>query len=411
VVPVPPSATPHTNRSRPVGPAPVPGIAIVAGTGGNSLDGYARELRERLGARAIFAPGSTGSFGHRFLSSESLRRARADLAVVRRLRADRISALHFTSQHLARYGTAAGVGYVVTVHDLIRLNDWYERGRADPLIHRPNLRDALHLRADVAGIRRAAAVIAVSERTARELHARLRIPRERVHVIPEAVDTTRFVPTTPPAGYGQYVLFVGSEQPRKNLPTLIRAVAKLVRDPQNAALRLVKVGAPGGPEAPYRRRFLEEVHAAGLGDRLVLTDRVSHEELLSWYSGAQCLVLPSLAEGFGLPVLEAMACGCPTVVPDDSAQADVGGAATARYFPATDADALATVIRRLLDGSGVRDELRRRGFARARELNWERTVERTRAVYEAVLRAPAAAGSRPRSAKALQAAVPGPDQV
>src|SRR5918998_721418 len=65
VVPVPPSATPNTNRSRPVGPAPVPGIAIVAGSGGNSLDGYARELTERLGARAIFAPGSTGSFGHR----------------------------------------------------------------------------------------------------------------------------------------------------------------------------------------------------------------------------------------------------------------------------------------------------------------------------------------------------------
>jgi glycosyltransferase involved in cell wall biosynthesis len=410
-VPVHPSASTHTNRSRPVGPAPVPDIAIVAGNGGNSLDGYARELVERLGARAISAPASTGSFGHRLFSRESLRRARADLAVVRRLRADQIGALHFTSQHLARYGPAAGAGYVVTVHDLIRLNDWYERDRADPLIHRPNLRDALHLQADVAGIRRATAVIAVSERTARELHARLEIPTERVHVIPEAVDTSRFMPSAPPAGSGDYVLFVGSEQPRKNLPTLIRAVAKLVSDPQNAALRLVKVGAPGGPEAPYRRRFLEEVHAAGLGDRLVLADRVCHEELLSWYSGAQCLVLPSLSEGFGLPVLEAMACGCPTVVPDDSAQADVGGKATARYFPATDADSLAAAIRRLLDGSSLRDQLRRRGFARARELNWERTVERTRAVYEFVLGVRAEARRWPTPTSAFEAAVAGSERV
>jgi glycosyltransferase involved in cell wall biosynthesis len=300
---------------------------------------------------------------------------------------------------------------VVTVHDLIRLNDWRERRQADPLIHRPNLRDGLHLQADVAGIRRAKAVIAVSDRTARELHTSLDIPAERVHVIPEGVDTTHFRPTAPPAGAGQYVLFVGSEQPRKNLPTLIRAVAKLVSEPEHRALRLVKVGAPGGPEAPYRRRFLEEVRAAGLGDRLVLTDRVGHEDLLSWYSGAQCLVLPSLAEGFGLPVLEAMACGCPTVVPDHSAQADVGGAATARYFPTTDADALAAVIRRLLDESSQRNQLRRRGFARACELNAERTVERTQAVYESVLGAPAQARSRPSPPSAFEAAVPGPDWV
>jgi glycosyltransferase involved in cell wall biosynthesis len=410
-VPVHPSATVHTNRSRPVGPAPVSGIAIVAGNAGNSLDAYAHELRERLGARAISAPGSTGSFGHRLLSRESLKRARTDLGVLRRLRADRVGVLHFTSQHLARYGLAAGADYVVTVHDLIRLNDWHQRGQADPLIHRPNLRDGLHLQADVAGIRRARAVIAVSDRTARELHTLLDIPRERVHVIPEAVDTTHFRPTAPPAGAGQYVLFVGSEQPRKNLPTLIRALAKLVSERQDGALRLVKVGAPGGPEAPYRRRFLEEVRAAGMRDRLVLTDRVGHEDLLSWYSGAQCLVLPSLAEGFGLPVLEAMACGCPTVVPDDSAQADVGGPATARYFPATDADALAAVIGRMLDESSMRDDLRRRGFARARQLSWERTVQRTREVYESVLGAPAEARSPRTSKSALEAAVPGPDWV
>jgi len=382
-------------------------VVLVASNGGNSLDGYARELAARLRARAVPAPGSTGSFGHALLSHESLERARTDLDLVRRLRRLRAPLLHFTSQHLARYGPLVATPYIVTVHDLIRLSDWQRRrGDVEPLVHRPNVRDGLLLRADAAGIRRAAAVLAVSAWTARELRSRLAIPDERLHVVPEGVDTSRFHPAAPPPTAGRYLLFVGSEQPRKNLPTLVRALAAIACDKRHADLRLVKVGSPGGPEAPYRQRFLEEVHAAGVADRLVLPGRVSHEELLSWYSGAECLVIPSAAEGFGLPVLEAMACGCPVIVPAETAQAEVGGFAAACYRPVTEASALAAAIRRLLDAPRYREELRRRGFRRARELSWERTVDSTRAVYASVLRASGAAaepatssgGRRPVSA-------------
>jgi glycosyltransferase involved in cell wall biosynthesis len=382
---------PHVRR--PALAPPPRELAVVAGNGGNSLDCYARELVERLHLPLLSAPGSTGSFGHSLLSRESLRRAAVDLDVVRRLRRAHVQAVHLTSHHLARYGPFAGVPYVVTVHDLIRLTDWWERGREDPLIHKPNLRDGLHLLADASGIRRAAAVVAVSERTAEEVVARLDVPAGRVHVIPEGVDTTRFTRVAPPPGTGRYLLFVGTEQPRKNLGTLVTALARLLSDPRNADLRLVKIGGPGGPEAPYRRCFLEEAWAAGVGDRLVLTERVSHAELLSWYSGAECLVLPSVAEGFGLPVLEAMACGCPVVVPDRSAQADVGGAAAVRYRPARDASSLAAVVAQLLDAPRYRRQLGRRGLERAKELSWERTVEATLAVYESVLKR----GSRARA--------------
>jgi glycosyltransferase involved in cell wall biosynthesis len=381
-------------------------VVLVAGNGGNSLDGYARELAARLRAPVVPAPGSTGSFGHALLSRESFQRARMDRDLLRRLRRLRAPLLHFTSQHLARYGPRAGTPYIVTVHDLIRLFDWQQRRDREPLVHRPNLRDGLLMRADAWGIRRAAAVLAVSEWTAGELRSQLAIPDERLHVVPEGVDTSRFRPAAPQPAAGRYLLFVGSEQPRKNLRTLVRALAVVTRYPRHADLGLVKVGSPGGPEAPYRHRFLEEVRAAGVADRLVLPGRVPHEELLSWYSGAECLVIPSLAEGFGLPVLEAMACGCPVIVPAETAQAEVGGFAAARYRPATDAGALAAAIRRLLDAPRYREEVRRRGFRRARELSWERTVERTRAVYASVLgasggateRAPSSGGRHPVSA-------------
>jgi glycosyltransferase involved in cell wall biosynthesis len=360
-------------------------VVLVASNGGNSLDGYARELAARLRVPAVPAPGSTGSFGHALLSRESRERACTDLHLVRRLRRLQAPLLHFTSQHLARYGPLVGTPYVVTVHDLIRLSDWQLRREREPLVHRPKVRDGLLMGADARGIRRAAAVLAVSEWTAGELRSRLRIPEKRLHVVPEGVDTSRFRPVAPPPGVGRYLLFVGSEQPRKNLQTLVRAVAALTCDSRHADLRLIKVGGPGGPEAPYRQRFLEEVHAAGVADRLVLPGRVTHEELLSWYAGAECLVLPSLAEGFGLPVLEAMACGCPVIVSAETAQAEVGGFAAACYRPVRDASALAAAIRRVLDAPRYREELRRRGFRRARQLSWERTVERTQAVYASVL--------------------------
>src|SRR6266511_1928316 len=142
---------------------------------------------------------------------------------------------------------------------------FFDLKRLDVFIHRPNLRDRLLLRLDYAGVARATALIAVSETTKRDVVRHLGVPEER--------------------------LFVGSEHPRKNLAAVLRAFAALKRERCLSDLKLVKVGAPGGSEAPFRARTLALVRALGLDDDVVFTEHVPDEDLSAWYSGAACLAI------------------------------------------------------------------------------------------------------------------------
>src|SRR5215212_7735759 len=287
-------------------------VTIVTTDGNGSLAGYARALSASVANSAVGVRGCSGSFGHPLFGRYALRCAAEDIAIVRQLRAVRSSLIHLTTHHLARYGPFARRPYVVTVHDLIRYRDCHCAHAHRPLIHEPNMRDRLYVGLDAAGLRRAEAVIAVSEHTRRELIELLGMAPERVTVVPEGVDTDAFRPTSRRVLPEPYILYVGSEQPRKNLATLFDAFARLRL--HLPGLRLVKVGAAGGPEAPFRERTLAQARTAGVLGELVFAERVSHDELVTWYSGALCLVQPSCHEGFGLTPLEAMACGCPVVV-------------------------------------------------------------------------------------------------
>jgi glycosyltransferase involved in cell wall biosynthesis len=260
------------------------------------------------------------------------------------------------------------------------------------LIHRPNPRDRLHLRLDAAGLRRADALVAVSEHTRRELVELLGIPPARITVVPEGVDCHAFKPVPKRLLEEPYILYVGSEQPRKNLDTLFRAFARV--RPSFPSLRLVKVGAPGGCEAPFRRLTLERAKASGVLADLVIAGKVSHDELLAWYSGACCLALPSRHEGFGLPPLEAMACGCPTVVSGAGALPEVVGNAGLVYGSPDDVDALADALRLLVSRPDERARLSRVGLERAREMSWEPTATLTRGVWREVLADRAARDAR-----------------
>jgi glycosyltransferase involved in cell wall biosynthesis len=207
-------------------------------------------------------------------------------------------------------------------------------------------------------LRAAARIIAVSEFTASELEALLDVPRSGIVVVPNAVDET--FTTNGPAAEGEYVLAVGTLEPRKNLERAIEAAERV-----GLPLRIAGARGWGGVEA-RRATWLGEIDDA---------------ELARQYRGAQCLVYPSLYEGFGIPVLEAMACGIPVVASAGGATEEIAGGAAVLVDP-LDVDSIAAGIDEAI---GRRDELRPRGLARAGEFSWDESAARTQAVYRDVL--------------------------
>ena len=354
-------------------------VTVVATTGSASMDEYGRQLAEAVGLPRLdldVSRATADGFGRPTTPA----RLAADLAVVRRLRRAP-GLLHLTHHHTARYGPALGRPYVVTAHDLIR---WFDLTREEPFIARPRGLARAALRRDYQGIARAAHVVVPSEATRRDVLRHLRVPAERVTVVPEAVDHTRFRPVPPRPVPWPYVLSVGSDHPRKNLDAVLRAFALLKARPEHVALRLVKVGEPGDGEAPFGERTQRLLRELGLEREVVLTGRVPDADLPSWYAGAACLLMPSWTEGFGLPPLEAMACGTPPVVSSAGALPEVVGDAGIVVAP-DDVAALATAADRLLCDDVLRAALRRRGLLRAAGFTWERVARETLAVYEGVL--------------------------
>lgn len=266
---------------------------------------------------------------------------------------------------------------VVTVHDLSHI--YY------PEMHPAHRICHLH-RALPRALERAAAVITVSEAVRREVIAEFRLPPDRVHAVPNGVSPA-FVPGAPDparlARYGvmpgRYILTVGTLEPRKNLPNLLAAHARLP-----VALRrrfpLAVAGAKGWRDTFLRRELARAVER---GDARQL-GFVPEEDLPQLYAGAGAVAYPSRYEGFGLPVLEAMACGAPTLTSNRGALMEVAGEAALVADPDNPAS-LADGLERLLTDSGLRARLRQAGPHRARSFTWSATAAGTVDVYAAVL--------------------------
>ena len=216
-------------------------------------------------------------------------------------------------------------------------------------------------------VRRADAVLTVSEWTRSRIVERYGIPAERVVVTPNGVDPT-FGPDGPRRDGAPYLLFVGAIQPRKDPLTAIRALEHL--DP---SLRLLVAG----PEKRGGDELRQEVRRLGLERRVELLGHVGSAELATLYRGAACLVVPSLYEGFCLPVVEAMACGTPVVAARTSAIPEVAGDAAVLVEPRNPAALAAGVDRALAE----RERLVTAGLERARSFTWAETARRTVAVY------------------------------
>jgi glycosyltransferase involved in cell wall biosynthesis len=260
---------------------------------------------------------------------------------------------------------------------------------------RPDLRpfghalDAAFYRLALVGLRRADALIAISEYTRRTLIETLGVAPERVHTVPLAVDHAVFKPVAvgpdfdqrhglPPDG--QVVLYVGSDDPRKDLPSLLRAFA-LARARRPGAT-LVLAGPRQFPGA--REGLVALAGELGIAERVRFLGAVPDADLAGLYSRSDLLVLPSLYEGFGLPPLEAMACGTPVVCARTSSLPEVVGDA-GLLVAAGRPDELADAIVDLLSDRAKRAELSARGRARAAAFTWERVAAATQAVYRTVV--------------------------
>ena len=234
--------------------------------------------------------------------------------------------------------------------------------------------------------RRAARIITVSAFTRDEIVRRLRVPTSKVAVVHNAVDAA-FTPL--PAGEitrfkeaqrlpERVILFVGTLEPRKNLTGLLEAFALLA--PRTDA-ELVVVGGQGW----LFDEALARVATLGLTRRVRFTGFVPDDDLPRWYNAATIFVYPSLYEGFGLPPLEALACGVPTVTSAGTAMAEIVGDAALLTDP-RDPAALAAVLARLLDDDALRATLCERGPRQAAPLTWAHAAAATRDVYDEVLR-------------------------
>jgi glycosyltransferase involved in cell wall biosynthesis len=245
--------------------------------------------------------------------------------------------------------------------------------------------ERLFYRLALAGLRQADALIAISEYTKQTLVEVLGLPAERIHVIYPAVDHEKFrsmpVPYAFYAKYGldkewRYILFVGSEDPRKNLGTAMRAFA-LVKQ-QVPGVKFLKIGVP--QFARERHRLLTLIAELDLQQDILLLNCVPDEDLPLFYSMADMCVMPSLYEGFGLPMAEAMACGTPVVCARVGPLPEVVGDGGVQVHP-YDLHAFADAIFTLLTSEDERFRLQRAGQERVRQFTWERAACETERLY------------------------------
>jgi len=307
-------------------------------------------------------------------------------AALKRIGAD---VVHFTNGMLP---VVSPVPTVVTIHDMsLRLYPRYHPMRR-VLLNRPLV--------DLAA-RRADAIVTVSETAKRDIVRLYRLDPDRVHVVYEAA-APAFRRVTDPAEldrvrakYGfrdRVILYVGTIEPRKNLPTLVEAFAR-GRRRGDLDHQLVCVG----PYGWLSRDLDERIRRANVADAIAFTGYVPFDDLPAIYSLAEMFVYPSMYEGFGLPVVEAMACGVPVITGRAAALAEVGGEAAA-HVDRIDADGLAEAMATLAADPERRRDLAARGLERSQRFSWERAAQQSLDVYRGV--------AKPRRVATREAARP-----
>jgi len=275
---------------------------------------------------------------------------------------------------------------VVTVHDLIpylqMATEKFGRGELTGFWERRLYRIAIRQ------LRKAQRIIAVSGHTKRDINRYLHIPETSIEVIPLGVDRRTFhispVPVEIYSRFGlnpseQYLLYVGSLESRKNLPVLYRALCEVQH--KIPKVRLLVAGSTRSSFSESHQALLQQM---GIEKLVYFLGAVSESELTALYNLSRGLVMPSLYEGFGLPVIEAMACGCPVLASNTTSLPEVVGDA-GRMVDPYDENAWVEAIGELLENEPLRRQFTEAGIHRAGHFTWEAAAEATAAVYQQAL--------------------------
>ena len=303
-----------------------------------------------------------------YTRNRALRVAWEQAGLPRAIKQDRIDLFHGAAFALPSRLPVPGV---VTIHDLAFWR-WPDQV--------PKRRGVYLARAVQSAAKKANRVIAVSEATKADVVELLHVDPDRIDVTPLGVDARfRRASGEEIVAFRQrndlerpFILAVGTREPRKNLPALVRAFASIA---DSIPHDLIHAGGAGW----LTDELDVAVADANLGERLRFVDYVPHDDLPLWYSAADCFVMPSLYEGFGLPVLEAMACGAPCIATNRSSLPEVAGEAALLCEP--DEEAIAAALSVLLHDGELRHRLHEAGPTRAAGFTWQRTVELTAAAY------------------------------
>jgi glycosyltransferase involved in cell wall biosynthesis len=295
---------------------------------------------------------------------------------------------HVTSQHLAAllWARRPHGKIVVTVHDIFPY-----MLRKDPSLKSSYCIDKLYVHLAMAGLQVADHIIAISEYTRQCVVEHLHINPQKISVIYHGIDQHQFsqlpyIPVGVRERYGlpkgrRYLLYVGSENRRKNIISLVRALAEIRRE--LADVELIKVGRAHFDAE--RHHLIDAATRLGVRPSIHFLEDVPDRDLAALYNIADVCVIPSLYEGFGFPVLEAMACGTPVVCAQTRWAQELVGSAGLQVNPQDTATFAATLIS-LLKSKDIQCELKQSGRQRSTEFRWDSTIEKTVAVYEQLFR-------------------------
>jgi glycosyltransferase involved in cell wall biosynthesis len=235
------------------------------------------------------------------------------------------------------------------------------------------------------GLRKAEKIITVSEFSKKDISKFIKYPEEQIEIIPPAVDHHLYYPSPNKKCLSKYgigegekvILYVGAEEPRKNVQFLVNSFSKLKnRIPQ---VKLLKVGTPN--YIGVREKLLKQIEALNLQKDVIFTGYVSESELAEIYNAVDLFVFPSLYEGFGIPPLEAMACGTPVITSNTSSLPEVVGDASIVVDP-YDINKFAEEMYEVLTNDDLKKEMIGKGLKRSKMFSWDNSAKKTLKVYK-----------------------------